>query len=59
MNPAMWNHPAVQMNIKQLAEWGVHIVPPGNGTVVCGEQGVGRLASIEVIGAAACNVTEK
>lgn len=59
MNPAMWNHPAVKMNLAQLEAWGVHIVVPDNGVVVCGEQGTGRLASIESIGEAACAVLEK
>jgi len=44
MNSFMWNHPATQRNVKQLAEDGVRIIPPGSGDLACGYTGPGRLA---------------
>ncbi len=49
MNPGMYSHKAVQRNLKLLTEDGVHIVSPESGIVVCGDEGYGKLASIEVI----------
>lgn len=47
MNHAMWNHPAVQQNLKTLQGFGHHIVPPVVGFLAEGENGIGRLAPIE------------
>lgn len=55
MNPNMWKHKAVQENIKKLKEWGVTFVEPETGLVACGDEGQGRLASIEEIYKAALN----
>jgi phosphopantothenoylcysteine decarboxylase / phosphopantothenate---cysteine ligase len=45
MNDRMYEHPATQANIAQLAERGVVIIPPGEGELAShGEHGVGRLA---------------
>jgi phosphopantothenoylcysteine decarboxylase / phosphopantothenate---cysteine ligase len=44
MNPAMWEHPAVQANARTLRERGVRFVGPISGKVACGETGVGHLA---------------
>ncbi|GBF49955.1 phosphopantothenoylcysteine decarboxylase [Leptospira ryugenii] len=49
MNPGMYMHPAVQRNLKILESDGVHIVRPDKGIVVCGDEGYGKLASIEQI----------
>lgn len=49
MNPAMWTHPATQDNLARLAARGAEIVPPGTGTMACGETGEGRLAGTEEI----------
>ncbi|MCU0729127.1 MAG: bifunctional phosphopantothenoylcysteine decarboxylase/phosphopantothenate synthase [Sphingopyxis sp.] len=43
MNVRMWNHPATQRNLKQLAADGVTIMPPDEGGMACGEWGPGRL----------------
>jgi Phosphopantothenate-cysteine ligase (EC 6.3.2.5)/Phosphopantothenoylcysteine decarboxylase (EC 4.1.1.36) len=51
----MWKHKAVQENIKKLKEWGVTFVEPETGLVACGDEGQGRLASIEEIYKAAIN----
>ena len=56
MNPAMYKHPAVQENIARLQQWGVTFVDPVFGDVVCGDQGTGRLADIEIIFRAALDV---
>jgi phosphopantothenoylcysteine decarboxylase/phosphopantothenate--cysteine ligase len=52
MNPRMWRHPAVQANCAVLKERGVAFVEPGTGRVACGEEGTGRLATVENICAA-------
>ena len=53
MNPRMWKHPATQANVRLLRERGVHFVGPVVGSVACGEAGMGRMASVEEILAAA------
>jgi phosphopantothenoylcysteine decarboxylase/phosphopantothenate--cysteine ligase len=45
MNPTMWEHPAVQANVKTLQERGMKMVGPIAGKVACGESGVGHVAS--------------
>lgn len=49
MNPGMYLHKAVQRNIEILRNDGVQIVSPEKGIVVCGDEGYGKLASIETI----------
>jgi phosphopantothenoylcysteine decarboxylase/phosphopantothenate--cysteine ligase len=49
MNTTMYRHPAVQRNLKILAERGVELVGPGEGELACGESGEGRLMDLEVI----------
>jgi phosphopantothenoylcysteine decarboxylase len=49
MNCEMWNKPAVQRNLAQLKEDGVHFVGPDEGWLSCRSQGVGRMASPETI----------
>jgi phosphopantothenoylcysteine decarboxylase / phosphopantothenate---cysteine ligase len=45
MNTRMWDHPATQRNLKELAQWpNVTIVNPSAGLLACGETGVGHLA---------------
>lgn len=53
MNVEMWNHPAMQANLKTLRERGDLFVEPGVGYQACGEVGVGRLAEPDEIVAAA------
>jgi phosphopantothenoylcysteine decarboxylase/phosphopantothenate--cysteine ligase len=53
MHTEMWEHPAVQDNIAELARRGVHIVEPESGRLAGGDVGAGRLASPESIVAAA------
>jgi phosphopantothenoylcysteine decarboxylase/phosphopantothenate--cysteine ligase len=49
MNVNMWEHPAVQANLAQLGERGVHVVEPDEGYLACGMRGPGRLASLDAI----------
>jgi phosphopantothenoylcysteine decarboxylase/phosphopantothenate--cysteine ligase len=52
MHTEMWEHPAVQHNLRVLADRGVIVVPPGEGRLAGGDVGVGRLADPEVVVAA-------
>jgi phosphopantothenoylcysteine decarboxylase/phosphopantothenate--cysteine ligase len=52
MNAAMWAKAAVQRNVRQLADDGVQIVPPGTGWLSCRKQGAGRMAEPAEIAAA-------
>ncbi len=56
MNWRMWEHPATRRNVSQLKADGVHFVGPNEGAMACGETGVGRMAEVEEILAAAGRV---
>ncbi|NYT79405.1 bifunctional phosphopantothenoylcysteine decarboxylase/phosphopantothenate--cysteine ligase CoaBC [Alcaligenaceae bacterium] len=43
MNREMWLHPATQRNVRQLAEDGVVVLGPAEGSQACGEVGNGRM----------------
>ncbi len=49
MHTEMWEHPAIQDNLRVLAHRGVVIVPPEEGRLAGGDIGKGRLASPEEI----------
>src|SRR5258708_4265508 len=49
MNTTMWEHPATQRNLAQLAADGVHFVEPDAGEMACGTVGPGRLSEPERI----------
>lgn len=53
MNGKMWDHPATQTNVKQLQKWNAQFIQPAEGLLACGYEGVGRLAPVEEIVAAA------
>jgi len=44
MNTEMWNKPAVQRNMNQLRDDGVHVMEPGSGWLSCGQVGAGRMS---------------
>src|SRR3990172_2848247 len=44
MNVEMWSKPAVERNVAQLREDGVHFVEPGSGWLSCRVVGIGRMA---------------
>jgi len=52
MHTEMWEHPAVQDNLRLLRSRGVHVVEPGVGRLAGGDVGTGRLAEPEDIIAA-------
>ena len=49
MNRQMWENPATQRNVVQLAVDGVHIIGPASGEQACGEVGAGRMLEPEDI----------
>lgn len=49
MNPKMWHAAATQANVALLRERGHVLVGPESGDVACGDQGQGRLASLDLI----------
>ncbi|MFQ3586859.1 MAG: bifunctional phosphopantothenoylcysteine decarboxylase/phosphopantothenate--cysteine ligase CoaBC [Fimbriimonadaceae bacterium] len=49
MNPSMYAHDTTQASIRTLSARGAIFVEPESGDVACGEQGQGKLASIERI----------
>ena len=49
MNPNMYASPAVQRNLGILREDGVQLIDPGEGEVVCGDTGQGKMADIGLI----------
>ena len=44
MNDVMWNHAAVQQNLRTLASRGARVISPESGYLACGSVGPGRLA---------------
>lgn len=44
MNDQMWNHPAVQNNLKKIQEFGYQLVGPMEGWLACRTVGAGRMA---------------
>lgn len=57
MNPQMFASAANQENIAKLKARGAAVVEPAEGDVACGEQGQGKLASLEGIVAAVENAS--
>ena len=52
MNVRMWDHPATQRNITQIAADGARLVGPNEGDMACGEFGPGRMAEpLEIVAA--------
>jgi phosphopantothenoylcysteine decarboxylase/phosphopantothenate--cysteine ligase len=49
MHTEMWEHPAVQDNLRVLRARGVHVVEPESGRLAGGDVGTGRLAAPEAI----------
>jgi phosphopantothenoylcysteine decarboxylase/phosphopantothenate--cysteine ligase len=54
MNWRMYENPTFKKNLKYLKSIGVVEVAPEEGKLACGEEGVGRMASVERIVEAAC-----
>ncbi|MFY9234094.1 MAG: bifunctional phosphopantothenoylcysteine decarboxylase/phosphopantothenate--cysteine ligase CoaBC [Fimbriimonadaceae bacterium] len=49
MNPSMYANEITQESLRKLLRRGVILVEPAEGDVACGEQGQGKLASIEAV----------
>jgi phosphopantothenoylcysteine decarboxylase/phosphopantothenate--cysteine ligase len=49
MNSGMYQNPAVQNNIQTLKKRGIHFIGPDEGDLLCGQAGIGRMSSINVI----------
>jgi len=56
MNVNMWEHPATQENLEILRARGVRVVEPDEGYLACGMTGAGRLAGVETVAQAVCEV---
>jgi len=52
MNTEMWNKPAVQRNVRRVAEDGARLIGPGSGWLSCREEGAGRMSEPDEIFAA-------
>lgn len=46
MNTAMWEHPITVKHLDQVKEFGYFIVPPIRKILICGDEGMGAMASI-------------
>lgn len=49
MNSKMFLHPATQINITRLREYGYLVVEPENGVLACGDEGPGRLPGWDMV----------
>ncbi|AMV30799.1 Coenzyme A biosynthesis bifunctional protein CoaBC [Pirellula sp. SH-Sr6A] len=49
MSTAMWSKPAVQRNVQQLRDDGVHFVGPDSGWLSCRRSGEGRMSEPDAI----------
>lgn len=52
MNPGMYASKAVQRNLATLKTDGVEILDPAEGTVICGDEGKGKMVEISILEAA-------
>jgi phosphopantothenoylcysteine decarboxylase / phosphopantothenate---cysteine ligase len=59
MNPHMYANAATRESLHKLQERGAFVVEPDEGDVACGEQGQGKLASVEVIAGAVESVVRQ
>jgi phosphopantothenoylcysteine decarboxylase/phosphopantothenate--cysteine ligase len=49
MNWRMWDSPILQQNLNTVITAGAEIIAPEKGSLACGEEGIGKMASIETI----------
>lgn len=49
MNTAMFTHPATQVSLNKLSEWGINILPTDEGYLACGDEGEGKLLDPDLI----------
>jgi phosphopantothenoylcysteine decarboxylase/phosphopantothenate--cysteine ligase len=58
MNTNMWSHPATQANLERLASYGYQFVDPVSGRLACRTEGVGKMAEVDVIFRAICDLLD-
>ena len=58
MNQGMWRDPATGANMQLLAERGIHVAGPGDGSQACGDIGPGRMLEPSLIAEAAQGLFE-
>ncbi|XXQ36922.1 Flavoprotein domain-containing protein [Plasmodiophora brassicae] len=49
MNTGMWEHAVTASHVDQLRAWEVEIVPPVAKTLICGDYGLGAMATVDSI----------
>lgn len=49
MNTVMWQKPVVQEHVAALVRRSARLIPPVNGNLACGEEGIGAMADPETI----------
>lgn len=49
MNTKMYKHPLTAKQILSLQEWGYHLIPVIEKTLICGDTGAGAMAEVPVI----------
>jgi phosphopantothenoylcysteine decarboxylase len=56
MNTKMWEHPLTERQIETLVGFGYQYVPPIEKTLMCGDVGLGAMASVDSIVATFCRI---
>lgn len=59
MNENMWLHPSTKKNVEALLSYGYKMIFPQKGSLACGDEGVGRLETIEKISEEIENILSK
>ncbi len=49
MNTRMWRYPATRESVRRLEQWGIQVLPVGEGELACGESGEGRMLEPEEV----------
>lgn len=49
MNTSMWNHKITREHLERLVSFGFHITQPIDKRLMCGDVGMGAMASIQEI----------
>eukprot|EP00761_Pharyngomonas_kirbyi_P001511 gb/GECH01001515.1/.p1 GENE.gb/GECH01001515.1/~~gb/GECH01001515.1/.p1 ORF type:complete len:184 (+),score=33.79 gb/GECH01001515.1/:1-552(+) len=49
MNTMMWEHPFTEMHLKTIKELGIIVISPVSKTLICGDSGIGAMASVDHI----------
>lgn len=49
MNTHMWQHPVTDPQLNTIRQWGVHVIPPVEKRLACGDVGIGAMESPDLI----------